>query len=110
MSETASDPDVAVGYLTLLFEAEAEAEVRAIQRRVASLEGIEPEAYRPHITLTGHRLAVADLVARATAAVEGLDRFPVRLHHLALFPENRVLFLAPRITAPLLRLRETLLA
>lgn len=106
------DPDRTspVGYVTLLFGSEAEEQVRSHQARVASLAGVEPLAYRPHVTLTGHRTDAERIGAVMAEVATGTAPFPLRLHHVGVFPENRVVFLAPRVTDQLLRLRAALLS
>jgi 2'-5' RNA ligase len=99
-----------VGYVTLLFGSEAEERVRVHQARVASLADAEPLAYRPHVTLTGHRMEAERIGAAMADVASGTAPFPLRLHHVGVFPENRVVFLAPRVTDQLLRLRAALLA
>jgi 2'-5' RNA ligase len=108
----AAKPDATspVGYVTLLFEPDAEERVRRHQTRVASLLGVEPLEYRPHVTLTGHRMEPQRLGTVMADVAGGIPPFPLRLHHVGVFPENRVVFLAPRVTGRLLRLRAALLA
>ena len=104
------DPTLPVAYVTLLFGSDAEERVRNCQERVAARIGVEPLAYRPHVTLTGHRMAAERLGAVMSDVAAELPSFPIRLHHVGVFPENRVVFLAPRVTDQLLSLRDALLA
>jgi 2'-5' RNA ligase len=100
-------------YLTLRFDTALEAAVRRLWLHIAE-EKIEVEklgGHRPHITLAAYE---ADDVAAYATALDAFTRtvapFPVVLSHLGIFPEKRVLFLAPTPNEALFDLHGKLIA
>ena len=66
--------------------------------------------HRPHITLAAYETDDIPALHACLAAFAATHApFPLRLHALGVFPEARVLFLAPRVTRRLLMLHAALL-
>lgn len=99
-------------FVLLTFDATGEAAVKEIQANLTRGEVLlstKPEqALTPHLTLAGFEaFDLPTLVEALTDALDEVLSFPVTFASLGAFVgENRVLFLAPIITKPLLALHE----
>jgi 2'-5' RNA ligase len=98
--------------LTLRFDAATELAVRDIWARIAgagfSVAGIH--GHRPHISIAAYDVESAE-TARSILHETLRDEFsfPIRLHALGVFPERRVVFLAPYVTDALISLHARVL-
>jgi 2'-5' RNA ligase len=98
--------------LTLRFDAATELAVRDLWARIAAagftVAGLH--GHRPHITLAAYDV---DDVETARSILDDALReersFPIRLHALGVFPEPRVVFLAPYVTDALFSLHAKIL-
>ena len=99
-------------FLTLYFDSATE---RAIEGLWAVLTGAGfavpgVHGHRPHITLAAYDTAESTPYQHLLEDFTPTQRaFPLRLHALGVFPETGVVFLAPRVTTPLLRLHTALI-
>lgn len=99
-------------FLTLYFDPATEQAIHRLWHVLAdagiSVPGIH--GHRPHITLAAYDTTdwttYQQLLGKFTQSQQA---FPIRLHALGIFPETGVVFLAPRVTAPLITLHSALL-
>jgi 2'-5' RNA ligase len=99
-------------FLTLYFDSATERAIEGLWQLLAdtgvSVPGID--GHRPHITLAAYPTIDPAQYQRLLAQFAPSQMaFPIRLHALGVFPEAGVVFLAPRVTAPLLALHSALL-
>jgi 2'-5' RNA ligase len=98
--------------LALRFDEQMDRDVRNVWQAMAA-EGIAVaggKGHRPHVSIAAYDV---DDVQHACDTLDGvirrIERFPIRLHSLGIFPERRVVFLAPHMTAALYDLHRKVL-
>ena len=99
-------------FLTLRLDDALETAVRALWIRLAAagLNAPGTDSLRPHITLAGYDQVIpAAFIPHMQSFTQRRAAPKITLHHLGIFPAKRVLFLAARVSRPLMRLHGELL-
>lgn len=99
-------------FFTLYFDAVLEGAVRRLWDALlrAGVDGDCIQDHRPHITLAAFALEESRSLDRRLALfARRRSRLPIRLHHIGIFPEESVVFLAPREAPALRRLHRSIL-
>ncbi|WP_110514176.1 2'-5' RNA ligase family protein [Herpetosiphon llansteffanensis] len=99
-------------FLTLYFDPATEQAINRLWHILADagipVPGIN--GHRPHITIAAYDTTEYTPYQQLLGHFsQSQHAFPIRLHALGIFPETGVVFLAPRVTAPLLSLHTALL-
>ncbi len=98
----------------LVLDSPTEQAIRALWANIANVGNSVPRLtesrYRPHITLAVYDVKNIDKYEAILAPVaSALAPFPVRLEALGIFPEEGVVFLAPRMSHTLFSLHDTVI-
>jgi 2'-5' RNA ligase len=91
-------------FFTLHFDTTTEDRIRNCWQRLAHAGIAVPglTGLRPHITLAAYETdALAHYRTSLAEFVQTQTVFPIRFDYLGIFPESRVVFLAPRVTSRL---------
>ena len=86
-------------FFTLYFDSELEDGIRRVQDCIlrSGIEGEYIPDHRPHITLAAYDVDdVESFDQRLAMIARERTSFTIRLHHVGMFPEKSVVFLAPR--------------
>jgi len=97
-------------FFTFFFDPPTQMAVEALWSHIASTGLAHLTGHRPHVTLAAYESSdVATYQTLLRAFVQNRDPLPIKFLHLGVSPEQRSLYLAPKVSHELLHLHEDLL-